>query len=178
MSARSTDPLPAFVAPQLASLVAEPPAGKDWLHEIKYDGYRAIAAIGAGGRCRIYTRSGQDWTDKFAGIAAELTELKVGSALLDGEIVVLDEHGRTSFQRLQNALKEGRTPLTYYVFDILELDGHDLRQEPLSAARKSYASPRRRAEGDPLQRGDGRAGRQSSGAGLPPRTGRHRLQAG
>jgi len=131
MSARSTDPLPAFVAPQLASLVAEPPAGKDWLHEIKYDGYRAIAAIG-GGRCRIYTRSGQDWTDKFAGIAAELTKLKVGSALLDGEIVVLDEHGRSSFQRLQNALKGGRTPLTYYVFDILELDGHDLRQVALS----------------------------------------------
>jgi bifunctional non-homologous end joining protein LigD len=135
MSARSTDPLPAFVAPQLASLVAEPPAGKDWLHEIKYDGYRAIAAIG-GGRCRIYTRSGQDWTDKFAGITAELTRLKVGSALLDGEIVVLDEHGRTSFQRLQNALKEGRTPLTYYVFDILELDGHDLRQEPLSRRKE------------------------------------------
>jgi bifunctional non-homologous end joining protein LigD len=135
MSARSTAPLPAFVAPQLASLVAEPPAGKDWLHEIKYDGYRAIAAIG-GGRCRIYTRSGQDWTDKFAGIAADLTKLKIGSALLDGEIVVLDEHGRSSFQRLQNALKEGRTPLTYYVFDILELDGHDLQQEPLSQRKK------------------------------------------
>ncbi len=135
MSARSTDLLPAFVAPQLASLVAEPPAGKDWLHEIKYDGYRAIAAIG-GGRCRIYTRSGQDWTDKFAGIAAELTKLKIASALLDGEIVVLDEHGRSSFQRLQNALKEGRTPLTYYVFDILEFDGHDLQQEPLSQRKK------------------------------------------
>src|SRR6185312_13158263 len=135
MSARSTEPLPAFVAPQLASLVDTPPAGNEWLHEIKYDGYRAIAAVG-GGRCRIYTRSGQDWTDKFAGIAAELTKLKVGSALLDGEIVVLDEHGRSSFQRLQNALKDGRTPLTYYVFDILELDGHDLRQEPLSRRKE------------------------------------------
>src|SRR5262245_2475929 len=126
MSARSTDVLPAFVAPQLASLVTEPPAGKDWLHEIKYDGYRAIAAVG-GDRCRIYTRSGQDWTAKFTSIATQLTRLKASSALLDGEIVVLDEHGRSSFQRLQNALKEGRTPLVYYVFDILELDGHDLR---------------------------------------------------
>jgi bifunctional non-homologous end joining protein LigD len=135
MSARSTDPLPAFVAPQLASLVAEPPAGNEWLHEIKYDGYRAIAAIGSG-RCRIYTRSGQDWTDKFAGIAAELTKLKVGSALLDGEIVALDEHGRSSFQRLQNALKDRRLPLVYYVFDILELDGHDLRQDPLSQRKQ------------------------------------------
>jgi bifunctional non-homologous end joining protein LigD len=135
MSARSTDALPAFVAPQLASLVDEPPAGKEWVHEIKYDGYRAIAAIGVN-RCRIYTRSGQDWTAKFSSIASQLTTLKVGSALLDGEIVVLDEHGRSRFQRLQNALKDGRTPLIYYVFDIIELDGQDLRQEPLSERKK------------------------------------------
>lgn len=127
---RSTRPLPAFVAPQLATLVAEPPEGNDWLHEIKYDGYRAIAALG-GGHCRIYTRSGQDWTGKFSSIADALSRLKTGSALLDGEIVALDAHGRSSFQLLQSSLKEGRIPLTYYVFDILELDGRDLRQEPL-----------------------------------------------
>lgn len=127
---RSTRPLPAFVAPQLATLVAEPPEGNDWLHEIKYDGYRAIAALG-GGHCRIYTRSGQDWTGKFSSIADALSRLKTGSALLDGEIVALDAHGRSSFQLLQSSLKKGRIPLTYYVFDILELDGRDLRQEPL-----------------------------------------------
>ena len=130
-SSRSTFPLPGFVAPQLATLVAEPPAGGDWLHEIKYDGYRAIAAIG-GGRCRIYTRSGKDWTEKFASIASSLSKLKVGNALLDGEIVALDEHGRSRFQLLQNGLKSKDVPLTYYVFDLLELDGRDLRSEPLS----------------------------------------------
>jgi len=128
--ARTTAPLPTFVAPELATLVAEPPEGSDWLHEIKYDGYRAIAAV-AGERCRIYTRSGQDWTDKFAPIATALRKLKVASVLLDGEIVVLDAHGRSKFQLLQSSLKDGDAPLTYYVFDILELDGRDLRAAPL-----------------------------------------------
>jgi len=128
--ARTSDPLPQFVPPELASLVAAPPEGSGWMHEVKYDGYRAIAAVG-GGRCRIYTRSGQDWTDKFQPVAAALRELKVASALLDGEIVALDENGRSRFQLLQSSIKEGRIPLTYYVFDILELDGRDLRAETL-----------------------------------------------
>ena len=128
-SVRSAMPLPAFVPPQLATLTSAPPEGAGWLHEIKYDGYRAIGAV-AGDRVRLYTRSGQDWTDKFAFIADPLAELKVGSALLDGEIVALDEDGRSRFQLLQHGLKAG-TPLTYYVFDILELDGRDLRDEPL-----------------------------------------------
>jgi bifunctional non-homologous end joining protein LigD len=127
---RKTATLPAFVAPQLATLVAEPPAGESWLHEIKYDGYRAIAAV-AGKDTRIYTRSGQDWTAKFPRIAEALPELDVRSALLDGEIVALDAEGRSSFARLQQGLKAGDVPLTYYVFDLLELDGRDLRGEPL-----------------------------------------------
>jgi len=127
---RADGRLPKFVAPQLATLVSKPPAGEDWLHEIKYDGYRAIAAVG-GGRVRIYTRSGQDWTDKFAQIARALKDLKAKSALLDGEIVALDDKGRSSFASLQHGLKGGKTPLTYFVFDLLELDGHDLRKEPL-----------------------------------------------
>ncbi|MCZ7596472.1 MAG: hypothetical protein M5U16_17550 [Hyphomicrobium sp.] len=79
---------------------------------------------------------GQDWTEKFSPIAAPLRELNVGSALLDGEIVALDQHGRSSFQRLQNALKDARISLTYYVFDILELDGRDLRGEPLKRRKE------------------------------------------
>ena len=134
-AARSATPLPEFVPPQLATLTATPPQGNDWLHEIKYDGYRAIAAV-AGDRCRLYTRSGQDWTEKFASIAAPLCELKVGSALLDGEIVALDDEGRSSFSLLQHGLKEGRIPLTYYVFDILELDGRDVRDEPLKRRKE------------------------------------------
>ena len=134
-AARSAAPLPEFVPPQLATLTSTPPQGNDWLHEIKYDGYRAIAAV-AGDRCRLYTRSGQDWTEKFASIAAPLCELKVGSALLDGEIVALDDEGRSSFGLLQRGLKEGRIPLTYYVFDILELDGRDVRDEPLKRRKE------------------------------------------
>jgi len=122
--------LPKFIAPQLATLVDAPPAGDDWLHEIKYDGYRAIAAVGAG-HCRIFTRSGQDWTEKFANVATALRDLDVESALLDGEIVALDDDGRSSFAALQHGLKEGKTPLTYFVFDLLELNGRDLRKEPL-----------------------------------------------
>lgn len=122
--------LPKFVAPQLATLTKSPPQGDDWLHEIKYDGYRAIAAV-TGDNVRIYTRSGKDWTDKFGAIPEALQALDAGSALLDGEIVVVDEDGRTRFALLQQALKEGRTPLTYYVFDLLQLDGRDLRSEPL-----------------------------------------------
>ncbi len=126
---RAKGKLPRFVAPQLATLVASPPAGDEWLHEIKYDGYRAIAAIG-GGRVRIFTRSGQDWSDKFAPVARALQDLDVQSALLDGEIVALDKKGRSSFAELQHGLKEGKTPLTYVVFDLLELNGRDLRAEP------------------------------------------------
>ena len=137
---------PQFVAPELATLVSEPPAGDDWLHEIKYDGYRAIAAIG-GARVRIFTRSGQDWTDTFAGIAKALQALDVKSALLDGEIVALDEKGRSSFARLQHGLKEGKVVLTYYVFDLIELNGKDLRKEPLTyrkeILRKLLTSPPR-----------------------------------
>jgi bifunctional non-homologous end joining protein LigD len=122
--------LPKFVSPQLATLVKSPPDGDDWLHEIKYDGYRAIAAVGAG-RVHVFTRSGLDWTDKFAQIADALSRLDVDSALLDGEVVALDDKGRTSFEQLQHGLKDGKVPLTYYVFDLIELDGKDLRSEPL-----------------------------------------------
>jgi bifunctional non-homologous end joining protein LigD len=127
--------LPRFVAPQLATLVASPPEGDDWVHEIKYDGYRAIAAVG-GGRVRIFTRTGLDWTEKFAPIARALAKLRLKNALLDGEIVALDERGCSSFGLLQQALKTGEAPLTYYVFDLLELDGRDLRKEPLTRRKE------------------------------------------
>ncbi len=126
---------PQFVAPELATLVATPPAGDDWLHEIKYDGYRALAALG-GGRVRIFTRSGQDWTAKFSGVARALQDLDVKSALLDGEIVALDEEGRSSFARLQHGLREGKVPLTYFVFDLLELNGRSVRKEPLARRKE------------------------------------------
>jgi bifunctional non-homologous end joining protein LigD len=122
--------LPPFVEPQLATLVDAPPAGGDWVHEIKYDGYRAVSSIG-GGNVVIRTRNGLDWTDKFRSLVGPLSQLPCESALLDGEIAVADKEGHTSFSALQVALSEGRGTFGYYIFDLLHLDGEDLRQRPL-----------------------------------------------
>jgi len=141
---KSNSRLPKFVAPELATLVSEPPAGNDWLHEIKYDGYRALSAIG-GGQVKICTRSGQDWTKAFAPIAKQLAKLDCDSALLDGEIVVLDDKGRSSFAALQHSLKHGSAPLTYFVFDLPELDGKDLRKKTLVERKKALHDLLKRA---------------------------------
>ena len=121
---------PAFRPVQLATLVDTVPAGNAWLHEMKYDGYRLEVAIGDG-RARAYTRSGLDWSDKFADIVEQAAALPVRSALLDGEAVVMDEAGRSSFQALQGALKGAPASISYMAFDLLELDGEDLTGLPL-----------------------------------------------
>lgn len=126
---RGANDLPVFVKPQLATLVDAAPDGGDWVHESKFDGYRALAGIGDGS-VRIWTRSGLDWTEKFASLVAPLEALPCRSALLDGEITVRAQ-GRTDFGALQNALSTGKGRLTYYIFDLLALDGEDLRGEPL-----------------------------------------------
>ncbi len=122
--------IPAFVAPQLATLVDEAPAGSDWLHEIKFDGYRALASVG-GGNVVIRTRNGLDWSDKFSPLIEPLAALDCDSALLDGEIAVADKEGHTDFGALQMALKSGRGGFSYFIFDLLHLDGEDLRKTPL-----------------------------------------------
>lgn len=121
-----------FVEPELATLEKNAPSGKEWLHEVKFDGYRMQAHI-AGTEVRLFTRSGLDWTERFAGPLVEaLAGLKCSDAILDGEVVVLAGDGSSSFSRLQAALSEGRTDaMIYYVFDLLRLDGEDLRDEPL-----------------------------------------------
>jgi bifunctional non-homologous end joining protein LigD len=121
---------PPFRPVQLATLVDKVPAGDRWVHEMKYDGYRALVAVG-GGEVRVYTRSGLDWTDRFPTIAAETAKLKVKSALIDGEAVVLETDGRSSFQALQAALKTAPETIDYFAFDLLELDGEDLTDLPL-----------------------------------------------
>jgi bifunctional non-homologous end joining protein LigD len=122
--------LPAFVAPQLATLVDRAPAGEDWLHEIKLDGYRVLARIERG-RARLLTRNAKDWSARFPEIAAAAARLKVDRALLDGEIVALDAHGVSRFEKLQEALSRGRSEhLVYFIFDVLHLDGRDLRSVP------------------------------------------------
>jgi bifunctional non-homologous end joining protein LigD len=117
--------LPAFREPQKATLVDHVPSGSGWIHEMKYDGYRCLLAIG-GGKAKVYTRSGLDWSDKFPEIVAAAGELEVGSALLDGEIVALDDKGNTGFSALQQAISEGGRGLTLFLFDALEIGGEDL----------------------------------------------------
>ncbi len=131
--------LPEFIPPQLATLGDAIPQGKGWVHEIKFDGYRALAYI-ADGSVRIYTRTGKDWTHKFPTLCALLAQLPVRSAVLDGEIVALEEE-RTSFKALQNALSEHRDEtLQYYVFDLLLLNGKALVKKPL-LERKAMLEP-------------------------------------
>ena len=122
--------------PQLATLVTAPPDGDDWLHEIKYDGYRMGCAITPDG-VRLTSRNGLDYTAALPEIVAEAKVLPVTSALLDGEVVVLLDDGRASFQALQNALSDGkaRAGLVYLVFDLLELDGAPLLGTPLEARK-------------------------------------------
>jgi bifunctional non-homologous end joining protein LigD len=125
--------LPGFVPPQLASEAATPPVGEHWVHELKLDGYRVQAHIDKAGKVRLYTRSGLDWTHRMPSVAREVGKLAVEAAIVDGEVVVLSADGQSSFADLQAAFEEGaKHPLTYFVFDLLHLNGHNLRQQPLT----------------------------------------------
>jgi len=128
-------PLPDFVPLSLATLYSTAPSGPDWLHEIKFDGYRMEARLDHGG-VRLLTRKQQDWTHRFKPVAEAVAALPAATALLDGEVVVEDENGISNFSLLQTGLKEGRSDrLVYYVFDLLHLDGRDLTAEPLLARK-------------------------------------------
>ena len=123
--------LPTFVEPSLAQLSAEPPKGTEWVHEIKFDGYRIEARLD-GRSIKLLTRKGLDWTDRFRSIAANVKKLQLGSALIDGEIIVETHSGVPSFSELQQALSAGTEDrFLYCVFDLLYCNGADLRQTPL-----------------------------------------------
>ncbi len=127
--------LPDFIPPSLATLREAAPSGKDWLHEIKFDGYRIQARLDHG-KVRLLTRKGLDWTHRFKPIAEAVVRLDADTALIDGELVVEDGRGISSFSLLQTDLKEGRGDrLVYYAFDLLHLDGRDLTSEPLIARK-------------------------------------------
>ncbi|CDX60855.1 DNA ligase D [Mesorhizobium plurifarium] len=129
-----------FIEPQLATLEKDAPGGDDWLHEVKFDGYRMQAQI-AGSEVRLLTRAGLDWTEKFEGpITAALARLKCRDAIIDGEVVVLADNGVSSFPLLQADLSARRADrLIYYVFDLMRLDGEDLRREPLVERKQALA---------------------------------------
>lgn len=121
---------PPFQPVQLAALSDAVPAGDAWLHEMKYDGYRMLLSIG-GGSAKAYTRSGLDWSAKFGALTQAAARIVTGSALIDGEAVVLDDEGRSNFQSLQAALKADPDSVVYYAFDLLSVNGEDLTGLPL-----------------------------------------------
>ncbi len=125
------DALPDFIPPQLATLVKEPPAGDEWLHELKFDGYRMLCCVDHG-EVRFWSRNRVDWTTKFPSIARAIQSIAATAAIFDGEVVVLDSRGRTSFQKLQQAMGTGgNAQFIYEVFDLVHLDGFNLTRTPL-----------------------------------------------
>lgn len=132
--------LPTFIAPQLATQATVPPSTTGWIHELKLDGYRIQARL-HDGKVELLTRTGLDWTHRMKSVAADVAKLPADAALLDGEVVVLSADGTTSFADLQAAFMDGKKhELTYFVFDLLHLNGHSLRGLPLIERKELLAS--------------------------------------
>lgn len=119
-----------FIPPLLPTLVDKPPEGDGWIHEVKFDGYRSQIVRDEGG-VRIFTRRGIDWTAKYRDLVKAAGELNAESAIIDGEIVVLDEAGHSDFGELRKAITRRHHDLYFVAFDLLHLNGHDLRDMPL-----------------------------------------------
>src|SRR5580704_5249656 len=131
--------MPARIDLQLATLRKLPPAGSDWIHEIKFDGYRMLCRV-ENGEVGLVTRGRHDWTNRFSHLASDLLRLPVKSAWLDGEIVALRPDGISDFSALQSAFRTRATSqLSYCVFDLLYLDGYDLRPCPLAERKRLLA---------------------------------------
>jgi DNA ligase D-like protein (predicted ligase) len=132
--------LPQWVKPQLTQLVDQAPDGPDWLHEIKFDGYRMHARLD-GGAVRLLTRTGLDWTHKYPSIAAAVASLGTGQAYLDGELCGVRPDGITSFSMIQLASDSGTAAsLVFFLFDLLHLDGEDLCARPLIERKARLAA--------------------------------------
>lgn len=130
LRAAPREELPDFVQPELATRVDSAPKGDDWIHEIKFDGYRVLARK-EGKRVKLISRNNLDWTAKSKIIAEEIGKLPCRSILLDGELVVFDRKGISHFQSLQSEQKHGGSNLHYVIFDILHLDGKNLRDRTI-----------------------------------------------
>src|SRR5437899_3395085 len=121
---------PAWIKPQLAALAEKAPDGPDWLHEIKFDGYRMHARLDAG-RAQILTRRGNIWTGKYPTIAKDIARLPAKNAYLDGELCGVLPDGRTAFNLIQNASDTGKGSLVFFLFDLIFVDGEDITGLPL-----------------------------------------------
>ncbi|SIT53177.1 hypothetical protein BQ8794_100068 [Mesorhizobium prunaredense] len=127
-----------FIPPLIPTLVEKPPEGEGWIHEVKFDGYRSPMIIDAGG-VRICTRRGVDWTAKYRDLAKAAGELKLETAVIDGEIIVTNEAGLSDFAALRKAITRRQHDLYFVAFDLLHLNGHDLRDMPLEDRREILA---------------------------------------
>jgi bifunctional non-homologous end joining protein LigD len=121
---------PGFIEPALATSIEKLPNGDRWVHEIKFDGYRVQVRL-RDAAVKVFTRRGNDWTNRFRKIAADAWHINAGSAIIDGEVVVPAEDGTTDFSVLQNELKGRSNKIVMVAFDLLYLNGHDLRKLPL-----------------------------------------------
>src|ERR1700692_1969340 len=129
--------LPQWIRPQLTQLVDAAPEGDQWLHEIKFDGYRMHARLDRGA-VRLLTRTGLDWTHKYPAIAAAVTSLPARQAYLDGELCGVRPDGTTSFSLIQNASDTGNSgALVFFLFDLLHLDGEAIAQKPVSERKEA-----------------------------------------
>ncbi len=162
--------MPDFVEPTLAKLKPKPPAGDDWIHEIKFDGYRLQIRI-EDGEVKMLTRTGLDWTEKFGkDIVEAFKALPIQSAIVDGELVVERDNGASDFSALQSDLSEGRYDrFVFYAFDLLYLDGYDLRDAALIERKRLLEKMLPVQRQTPLQPAFQRARRVGSGARLQPR---------
>ena len=131
-----------FIEPCLPSPADKPPSGSNWIHEIKHDGYRLMARRDPVG-IRLITRRGNDWTQRYPLVVEAVNHLKVRSCLIDGEVVCCDERGLATFQVLRHRRNEPQAFL--YAFDLLELNGDDLRREPIEVRKATLASILRKA---------------------------------
>ena len=128
-------PYPGFVAPALATSIDKVPSGERWIHEIKFDGYRVQVHL-VNEAIKVFTRRGHDWTDRFRKVADDAWHIGAGSAIIDGEIVVPAADGTTDFSVLQNELKGKSKKIVLVAFDLLYLNGYDLRKLPLIERKK------------------------------------------
>lgn len=153
--------MPEFLAPQLAMLVSEPPSGDEWLHELKFDGYRMICHLNRG-KARFWSRNGKDWTEKFPNLSAALKAFPAETAILDGEVVIVDKAGRSSFQSLQQSMGRGRSgkvpAFVFEIFDLIYLDGYSLMKTPLRVRKAQlealFSSAKVKADSGPLRYSD------------------------
>lgn len=123
-----------FIEPQLASPVDQPPEGNHWIHEVKYDGYRCQVLLEQG-QVRVFTRNGHDWSDRYPSIVRAAATLRCQSAIIDGEAIVQDDNGLSDFEALQSAMSRQPQRIILYAFDLMHLDGADLRRQSLSIRR-------------------------------------------